>query len=172
VSGYLTDTIRSRSFSLPQRLEPARASWLCFAPHPPIGFWPSELFPRGRPEHLSMPVALLPFRPARVSFEFPRGPPSPLPASTSSQPFAGRSLPPRFARATPTKSSSISPNPARRSGPRSCERLEPPTGHARERTKRLLPDLRKAVWSRFRQACAYDFKALLRPRVRSRTASY
>jgi len=46
---YLTDTIRSQSFSLSQRFEPARASWLCFAPHPPLGFRSSEPFPLGQP---------------------------------------------------------------------------------------------------------------------------
>jgi hypothetical protein len=61
---YLSDTIRSRSFSLPQRFEPARASWLCFTPHPPTGFWPSEPFPLGQPGHLPMLVALMPFRSA------------------------------------------------------------------------------------------------------------
>jgi len=63
----LSGTIRSRSFSPPQRFEPARASWLCFAPHPPIGFRPPEPFPLGQPRHLSMPVALLPFRLAPAS---------------------------------------------------------------------------------------------------------
>jgi hypothetical protein len=76
----LSDTVRSQGFSPSQRFEPARASWLCFAPHPPIGFRPSELFPLSQPEHLSMPVALLPFRLARVSLELPRAPPSPLPS--------------------------------------------------------------------------------------------
>jgi len=41
----LASTIRSQSFSLSQRFEPAWALWLCFTPHPPLGFWPSELFP-------------------------------------------------------------------------------------------------------------------------------
>lgn len=67
MSVYLTDTIRSRSFSLPQRIEPARASWLCFAPHPPLGFRPPEPFPLSQPVHLSMPSALLPFRPTPTS---------------------------------------------------------------------------------------------------------
>jgi hypothetical protein len=79
---YLTGTIRSRSFSLPQRFEPARASWLCFAPHPPTGFWPSELFPRSQPWHLSVLVALLSFRLAPVSLGQARAPPSP-PTSSS-----------------------------------------------------------------------------------------
>jgi hypothetical protein len=34
----LTDTIRSQSFSPSQRLDPPVASWLCFTPHPSIGF--------------------------------------------------------------------------------------------------------------------------------------
>ena len=37
-SVYLTDAIRSQSLSLSQRFEPAQASWLCFTPHPPMGF--------------------------------------------------------------------------------------------------------------------------------------
>jgi hypothetical protein len=41
----LSVTIRSQSFSLSQRLDPARALWLCFAPHPPMGFRPSKPFP-------------------------------------------------------------------------------------------------------------------------------
>jgi len=57
---YLADTVRPQSFSLSRRLDPTRASWLCFAPHPPVGFRPSELFPLSQPRHLSVPVALLP----------------------------------------------------------------------------------------------------------------
>jgi hypothetical protein len=34
----LPDTIRSQGFSPSQRFDPARALWLCFAPHPPLGF--------------------------------------------------------------------------------------------------------------------------------------
>jgi hypothetical protein len=34
----LPGTIRSQGFSPSQRFHPARASWLCFAPHPPLGF--------------------------------------------------------------------------------------------------------------------------------------
>jgi hypothetical protein len=61
VSVCLADTVRSQSFSLSQRFEPARASWLCFTPHPPIGFRSPELFPPGRPWHLSMLVTLVSF---------------------------------------------------------------------------------------------------------------
>jgi hypothetical protein len=35
---YLTSTIRSQGFSPSQRFNPARASWFCFTPLPPIGF--------------------------------------------------------------------------------------------------------------------------------------
>jgi hypothetical protein len=45
----LSDTVRSQGFSPSQRFDPARASWLCFAPHPPLGFRSSELFPFGQP---------------------------------------------------------------------------------------------------------------------------
>jgi hypothetical protein len=35
---YLTGTVHSQGFSPSQRFDPARALWLCFAPHPPLGF--------------------------------------------------------------------------------------------------------------------------------------
>jgi hypothetical protein len=58
----LSGALRSRGFSPPQRFDPPRASWLCFAPHPPLGFsWSSELFPLCQPWRLSAPSALLPF---------------------------------------------------------------------------------------------------------------
>jgi hypothetical protein len=38
VSVCLVDTAHSQSFSPSQRVSPVRASRLCFAPHPPIGF--------------------------------------------------------------------------------------------------------------------------------------
>jgi hypothetical protein len=43
VPACLTGTIRSQSFSLSQRLDPHSSSWLCFTPHPLIGFLPPEL---------------------------------------------------------------------------------------------------------------------------------
>lgn len=39
----LANALRSQSFSLSQRFAPTRALRLCFTPHPPIGFGPSEL---------------------------------------------------------------------------------------------------------------------------------
>lgn len=60
VSVFLADTIRPQSFSLSRRLDPTWTSWLCFAPHPPMGFRPSERFPLSQPRHLSVLVALLP----------------------------------------------------------------------------------------------------------------
>lgn len=59
---YLTSTFRSRSFSLPQRLTPTRTSWLCFAPHPPLGLRPPELLPHRQPWHLSALDSLMSFR--------------------------------------------------------------------------------------------------------------
>jgi hypothetical protein len=55
----LTDAIRSQGFSPSQRFDPAWAWWLCFAPHPPTGFRPSELFPLSQSLRLSTPVALM-----------------------------------------------------------------------------------------------------------------
>jgi hypothetical protein len=46
---YLADTIRPQSFSLSRRFIPTWTSWLCFAPHPPMGFRPSEPFPLNQP---------------------------------------------------------------------------------------------------------------------------
>jgi hypothetical protein len=86
VSVYLSDTIRSQSFSLSQRFEPAWASWLCFAPHPPLGFWPSELFPLSQPWHLSVLDALFPFQLAAVSLGQARARPSPPNSATSPRP--------------------------------------------------------------------------------------
>jgi hypothetical protein len=57
---YLAGAIRPQSFSLSRRFDPTWTSWLCFAPLPPMGFRPSELFPLNQPPHLSVPVALLP----------------------------------------------------------------------------------------------------------------
>jgi hypothetical protein len=57
---YLADTIRPQSFSLSRRFIPTWTLWLCFTPHPPMGFRPSELFPLSQPYRLSATVALLP----------------------------------------------------------------------------------------------------------------
>jgi len=57
---YLADAIRPQGFSPSRRFDPTWTSWLCFAPHPPMGFGPSELFPLGQPRRLSAPVAPLP----------------------------------------------------------------------------------------------------------------
>lgn len=43
-SACLTDTIRSRRFSRPQRFSPTRTLWVYFTPLPPLGFWSSEPF--------------------------------------------------------------------------------------------------------------------------------
>jgi hypothetical protein len=50
MSVYLTDTVRPQGFTPSRRFDPARALWLCFTPHPPLGFlWPSEdLHPASR----------------------------------------------------------------------------------------------------------------------------
>jgi len=45
----LADTIRPQGFSPSRRFDPTWTAWLCFAPHPPVGFQPSELFPLSQP---------------------------------------------------------------------------------------------------------------------------
>lgn len=62
VQRYLDCTVRSHGFAPSQRFSPIRALWLCFTPHPPIGFRSSELFPHRQPWHFSVSVALLSFR--------------------------------------------------------------------------------------------------------------
>jgi hypothetical protein len=148
VSVCLTDTIRSQSFSLSQRFNPARASWLCFAPHPPIGFRSSELFPLGQPWHLSVLAALMPFQPARVSLELPRTPPSPLsdgcPCATSRSPEGER----RVYRCNSNGESRHQPDPRFTEvdqGP--GERPRPPTEREHQAHAATLPGLRKAGWS-------------------------
>lgn len=55
----LTSTSRSQSFSPSQRLFPVWPSWLCFTPHPPVGFRPSKYSPLSQPLHLSAPLCSL-----------------------------------------------------------------------------------------------------------------
>jgi hypothetical protein len=45
VTAYLTATLRSQGFSPSQRFDPGTPLRLCFAPHPLVGFRPSELLP-------------------------------------------------------------------------------------------------------------------------------
>lgn len=59
---YLGCTNRPQGFSPSRRRSPTRTSWLCFTPHPPIGFWSSEPFPPRQPWYLSIPAALLSLR--------------------------------------------------------------------------------------------------------------
>jgi hypothetical protein len=63
----LSNTVRSQSFSLSQRFNPAYTVQLCFTLLPSIGFQPSELFPLGQPYSLSGIVTLMSFKLTRVS---------------------------------------------------------------------------------------------------------
>jgi hypothetical protein len=72
----LTGTFRPQGFSPSRRFDPTGVAWLCFAPLPPIGFRPSELFPPNQPQRLSTPVALLPLDQLR-SLGLPRTPSAP-----------------------------------------------------------------------------------------------
>jgi hypothetical protein len=54
-TAYLTATFRSQGFSPSQRLDPRTSLWLCFAPHPLVGFWTFRASParisRGASRH-------------------------------------------------------------------------------------------------------------------------
>jgi hypothetical protein len=52
----LSSSVRSQGFSPSQRFDPAQALWLCFAPHPPIGFLTFRAFPTWVAAHLSVPL--------------------------------------------------------------------------------------------------------------------
>jgi len=95
----LTSTIRSQGFSPSQRLFPTRASWLCFTPHPPIGFRPSKPFPLNQPFRLSTVVTLMPLTSHWTSWET-RSVQRPLFLSSSSCPSTRQVQIHKFARAT------------------------------------------------------------------------
>jgi len=81
---YLGCAIRPQGFSPSRRLSPTRASWLCFTPHPPIGFWSSERSPLRQPRYLTISVALLSFRQPSGSTGGPVSPFGPCPPSSAS----------------------------------------------------------------------------------------
>lgn len=84
-------TVRSQGFTPSQRFTPSRTSWLCFTPHPSIGFWSSELFPLRQPGYLSISVALLSFRQLAVVSGFPFTTVRPFRPSPASPIFHARS---------------------------------------------------------------------------------
>jgi hypothetical protein len=109
----LSSTIRSQGFSPSQRFDPARALWLCFAPHPPIGFLVAfRAFPsRSAVTPLSALCSLVVsacagFARASSTSTFAPAPRCP------SRLFVRRKTSELFARATPKVSFSISPKPA------------------------------------------------------------
>jgi hypothetical protein len=69
---FLTDTIRSQGFSPSQRFCPTQTLWLYFAPHPLIGFRPSELFPP-EPAVMSLDILCSPAirRPCHLANQMP-----------------------------------------------------------------------------------------------------
>lgn len=67
----LSDTVRSQRFSRSQRFAPTCALWLCFAPHPPLGFRPSELSSTRTSRSISRcPHALWPLEPAPNQYRY------------------------------------------------------------------------------------------------------
>jgi hypothetical protein len=163
---YLTDTFRSQGFSPSQRFHPARASWLCFTPHPPLGFRSSELFPLGQPWRLSASSALLPFRlaPAVASDLVSTFTPAPA-GSVSGLPRRPR---PPLAPCAPGLPSASSRRPPAEAGLGEGEAAGRPRGWCAKRPKGATG----FVWpsrSHRERAGAGGFRALLQPSVRSRT---
>lgn len=64
----LTNAFRSQGFSPSQRFDPGTPLWLCFKPHPPIGFMGLQSFSRrGQPVCLSAPHCSPAIRHSRTS---------------------------------------------------------------------------------------------------------
>jgi hypothetical protein len=109
----LLDTVRSQGFSPSQRFDPARALWLCFAPHPPIGFFVAfRAFP---PRSAVTPLGALcsPVVSACAGFARASSSSAFAPAlDCPSRLFVPRKTSELFVRAAPKVSFSISPNHA------------------------------------------------------------
>jgi len=173
VSVCLTDTIRSRGFSPSQRFEPAWTSWLCFAPHPPLGFGNGL---RSFSHSASRDASRRPLLSCRFGWlghlsselELYLCPCFRLHRAAFCWPFASSSAD----RATPPAELDISSGFASAeavAGPR--ERSEPLTGRRARFARRDADGSLEATWSSFRQARACDFRALLRLRVRTRAST-
>lgn len=64
----LTNAFRSQGFSPSQRFAPGTPLWLCFKPHPPVGFMGLQSFSRrGQPRCLSAPHCSPAIRHSRTS---------------------------------------------------------------------------------------------------------
>jgi len=163
---YLTNAFRPQGFSPSRRFAPTGAVWLCFAPLPPIGFWPSELFPPNQPWRLSTLVALVPLsqrRPPQVALFWP------LPPSLSSSPIRRRSRRNSHlsTRATPGHVADISHVAHRRTSKLYDERPAPALKRRRRTLRRASTGSVSDQRSTTPTGEDPDFRALLRLSSRS-----
>jgi hypothetical protein len=155
-----------QGFSPSRRFTPTRTSWLCFTPHPPLGFWSSELFPLRQPRYLSISVALLSFRQPPGFTGEPVSPCGPRSPSSASPSMMGSSpeIPPRTSDLRQTSSTPIirlTPNSRWWRVARATQRVV-----ARLSLGSRLTPLGKL--QRLRASQGVDFRAFIRRRVRSR----
>jgi len=160
---YLGCAIRPQGFSPSRRLSPTQASWLCFAPHPPIGFWSSERSPLRQPRYLSISVALLSFRQPSGSTGEPVSPSAPAfhrPPRPSRMRYSPE-LPPRTSVARRTSSSSVPTCVVAGEGERPVR--------SRGLTRGICPARASPSAGKLQRRPAgqgVDFRALIRRRVR------
>jgi hypothetical protein len=164
---YLTEAVRSRGFSPPQRFDPPRASWLCFTPHPPLGFVVVfRAFPT-RPAVTPLGVRCSPA--VWLARSSSRANPRPTPYSREGM-LPARLRSPNGARDPDSASSSRArhrPSTLLAEASRVLgERPRPGRGASRDSSRRVR--FAKGRTERPRQARARDFRALLRPSVRAR----
>jgi len=165
-SVYLADAFRPQGFSPSRRFPPTGAVWLCFTPLPPIGFWPSELFPLNQPWRLSTLVALLPLGQRR--------PCASRPAPVIAPAFVNFPEPIRFCRsshlvtrATPRNGLVISHRAHRRTGVFYDERPTPSLKRRRRTPRQASTDPFRTSEARLGRAWTPDSRALLRLSSRS-----
>jgi len=155
--------IRPQGFSPSRRLSPTRALWLCFAPHPPIGFWSSELFPLRQPRYLSISDALVSFRQPSGSTGEPVSPSAPAihrPFRPSRMGY-NPELPPRTPVSRQTSSSSAPTCVELDEGERPVRSRGLTRGNCPARASPLAGKLQRRPAGQ-----GVDFRALIRRRVR------
>jgi hypothetical protein len=163
---YLANAFRPQGFSPSRRFDPTGAVWLCFAPLPPIGFRPSELFPPNQPRRLSTLVALLPLSQRRPSRVAPFGP-LPPPLSSSPIRFRSRRNSHLSTRATPGHVVVISHVTYRRTSELSDERPTPALKRRRRTLRQASTGSVSDQRSTTRTGVDPDSRALLRLSSRS-----
>jgi len=163
---YLGCTVRTQGFSPSLRLSPVPAWWLYFAPHPPLGFRSSELFPHRQPRYLSIFVALLSSRQCPSDSSKPESPVHPYSHSLDAPPVSGvlRRVPVAHLCETSEHHPYRPPSVSWITG-----RGEWSVTH-RGLTRGIHPvhaSPSRGAWQRLRVSQDVDFRALIQRRVRS-----